>query len=223
MIKVVLFDLDDTLISEDEYIRSGYRHIAEVLEEKYRLKNQAAVQELYRLYKESAKNVFNRFLDVHGIHYEVDDIKYLVNEYRSHTPHISYYDDVPETVQKLKDKGVRVGVITDGYLITQKKKAEAIQLQTMFEKIIFTDELGRDYWKPSTKSFEMMKKYFGVEYREMAYVGDNPQKDFYVKKSLPIKTIRIVRPISVYSDSDYLEGVKEDVRIENLSAILHAI
>ena len=31
MIKAVVFDLDDTLISEKEYIKSGYRHIAEVV------------------------------------------------------------------------------------------------------------------------------------------------------------------------------------------------
>lgn len=223
MIKVILFDLDDTLISEDEYVCSGYRHIATVLEEKYQIQNQATGHELYHLYKENAKNVFNRFLDTHEVHYDVDDIKYLVNEYRSHIPQISYYDDVQETVQKLKDKGIRVGVITDGYLITQKNKAEAIELQKLFEKIIFTDELGREYWKPSIKSFEMMKNHFGVEYHEMAYVGDNPKKDFYVKKSLPLKTIRIVRPMSVYCNSDYLEGVKEDVRIKNLSAILHVI
>lgn len=223
MIKVVLFDLDDTLISEDEYIRSGYRHIANVLREVFQIRSENVAEELYKLYEESAKNVFNRFFDIHDVHYGMDDIKYLVNEYRSHVPQISFYDDVKDTIQKLKNRGIRVGVITDGYLITQKNKAEAVQLRTIFEKVIFTDELGREYWKPNTKAFEMMRDYFCVDYCEVAYVGDNPQKDFYAKKMIPIKTIRIVRPMSVYYNSEYLENVKEDISIENLADVLNVI
>ena len=35
MIKAVVFDLDDTLISEHQYIESGYQKVAEFLSDKY--------------------------------------------------------------------------------------------------------------------------------------------------------------------------------------------
>ncbi|WP_318753436.1 HAD-IA family hydrolase [Globicatella sp. PHS-GS-PNBC-21-1553] len=62
-----------------------------------------------------------------------------------------------------------------------------LNLEKYFDKIIVTDELGRAYWKPHPKSFEIMKAHFGVNYNEMVYVGDNPQKDFFIKKSIPLK------------------------------------
>ena len=41
MVKAVVFDLDDTLISEKEYIKSGYRHIAGIIEDRLAMdKNQ---------------------------------------------------------------------------------------------------------------------------------------------------------------------------------------
>ena len=38
MIKAVIFDLDDTLISEKQYIRGGYNYIANLLNRRYQLK-----------------------------------------------------------------------------------------------------------------------------------------------------------------------------------------
>lgn len=34
LIKAIVFDLDDTLISEHEYIKSGYKHISQTLSKK---------------------------------------------------------------------------------------------------------------------------------------------------------------------------------------------
>ena len=80
----VIFDLDDTLISEEQYIRSGYHKIAEYILMHYKLQadTEALFQELFALYQADAKNVFNRMLDAHGIAYEKEDILKLVEIYR---------------------------------------------------------------------------------------------------------------------------------------------
>jgi len=223
MVKVILFDLDDTLISEDQYVRSGYRYVARVLAEKYGIEANQAEKELYKEYLENKKNVFNRYLDKCGILYSDMEIKELVMKYRNHFPDIEYFQDVKPLLTKLKSKGIRLGIISDGYLYAQKKKAEAISLDEDFEKIIFTDELGMEYWKPSVKAFELMKDYFEVEYCEMIYVGDNPQKDFYVKKSIPIITVRICREKAIYEKAEYLENIREDLSIRNLEELAEKI
>ena len=60
----------------------------------------------------------------------------------------------------LYDFVVTIGIFREGL--------EAFQ---DFDKIIVTDELGRDYWKPNGKSFQLMARDLGVDYREMVYVG----------------------------------------------------
>ena len=231
MIKAVVFDLDDTLISEDEYIKSGYRAVAQHLFERYKnsydgLKNSSPREiekQLYRIYENKSNRVFNEFLDNYQIAYEKQDILELVSVYRNHTPEISFYPDVKNCMRTLKERGISIGVISDGYLETQTRKAEVLGLQEMAEKIIFTESLGREYWKPHKYSFQLMKNYFKITYEEMMYIGDNPQKDFYVKKEIPITTLRIIREKGVYEEKEYREGIREDYRIYSLEEIFEII
>ena len=218
MIKAIIFDLDDTLISEDEYIRSGYQYIGKLLEKKYQLSN--AYEELYQLYTESSKNVFNRYFEKHNIQYEKKDIIDLVQEYRNHKPKIHFFDDVIPTLLELRNRGFKLGIISDGYLDTQRNKAEVLNLHQWFDKIIFTEELGREYWKPHPKAFEMMKEFFDVGFDEMMYIGDNPEKDFYIGSVYPVTTVRINRGDGVYQNKQYYKEVKENLIIEKVQDIL---
>ena len=215
MIKAIIFDLDDTLISEDEYIRSGYQYIGKLLEKKYQLSD--ASEELYQLYTESSKNVFNRYFEKHNIQYEKKDIIDLVQEYRNHKPKIHFFDDVIPTLLELRNRGFKLGIISDGYLDTQRNKAEVLNLHQWFDKIIFTEELGREYWKPHPKAFEMMKEFFDVGFDEMMYIGDNPEKDFYIGSVYPVTTVRINRGDGVYRNGDYYQNIEETYLINNLN------
>lgn len=223
MKKAVLFDLDDTLTSEEDFIKSGYQSVARLLALRFGLKQADLYKELFALYKADAKNVFNRILDAHGIPYTKEDILALVSNYRSHIPNVSFYADVLPTLTTLRKRGIRLGIISDGYAITQQNKIATLKAEDLFDHIILTDLLGRDYWKPDERAFSMMCEVFGLDYSEMVYVGDNPEKDFYIGKDHPILTIRIDRGNGVYQDRAYLGGIKEKMRISSLSELLTLI
>ena len=218
MVKAVVFDLDDTLISEKEYIKSGYLHIAGIIEDRFAMDKKQVFDELMSLFNVSPLNVFNRLYDKYQIKYSKEMILDLVKEYRGHFPDIQFYDDVLPCLSELKRAGIKVGIITDGYAIAQRQKLKAIQANEYFDEIIVTDELGRDYWKPHPKAFELMKEKFRVNFDEMIYVGDNPEKDFYISKTYPIKTVRIIRD-GVHSDKNYFRDIKEDIKIISLKDI----
>jgi putative hydrolase of the HAD superfamily len=220
MVKAVIFDLDDTLILEDNYIRSGYHALEAVLRKKYGLTEPDIAGQLYALYEENSRNVFNRFLDSRGISYTREDIMALVEAYRNHLPDIALEEDAAQLLEALHEKNIHTGIITDGYLSTQKNKVQVLGLDKAVDKIIYTEELGREYWKPHIKAFSLMKEYFQADYADMVYVGDNPEKDFRVKTQAPLTTIRIIRDRSVYKDAPYLDGVKEDIRVRDLREIL---
>ena len=218
MVKAVVFDLDDTLISEKEYIKSGYLHIAGIIEDRFAMDKKQVFDELMSLFKVSPLNVFNRFCDMYQIEYSKEMILDLVKEYRGHFPDIQFYDDVLPCLSELKRSGLKVGIITDGYAIAQRQKLKAIQADEYFDEVIVTDELGREYWKPHPKAFELMKEKFKLNFDEMIYVGDNPEKDFYVSSIFPIKTVRILRD-GVHKDRRYLEGIEADILINHLQEI----
>ena len=219
MVKAVIFDLDDTLISEQQYIESGYSHIATILSEKFQKDEKTIFTELMDLFNENPTNVFNRLLSGNGIDYSQEMIINLVQEYRNHMPNIKFYDDVFPCLEMLKEKGIKVGIITDGYANSQRKKLNALNAHYYFEEIIITDELGREFWKPHPKAFELMKNKFNVEFDEMIYVGDNPEKDFYISEIYPIITVRIQRGSSVYERKQYKSDIKEKFLIDKLQMI----
>lgn len=216
MIKAVLFDLDDTLISELDYVKSGYKAVAVYLEPIVHLSVDTIFTLLWELFQVDSKMVFNRFFDSLNIKYRKEQILELISIYRNHEPNIQFYDDVLPFLKYLKESNIKTGIISDGFLETQKAKLEAIEANKYFDKIILTEELGREYWKPHPKAFEMMKEAFACEWEEMIFIGDNPEKDFYIKQIFPIKTIRIDREKQVYRLAVYLKDIKEDVRINDL-------
>ena len=145
MKKAVIFDLDDTLISEDEYIRSGFAAVSRFLEDMYGWDARLTARQMYDLYLESPKNVFNRLLESHDIRYKNNEILELVEVYREHIPNVHFYPDVKPAMYALKDRGIRLGLLSDGYAVTQRQKLTVLGVngKKMFDKIIITDELGR--------------------------------------------------------------------------------
>ena len=213
------------MISEKEYIKSGYRHIAEIISEQNRLNKELGdkhliYEVLIQLFDASPKNVFNRLLDKLEVPYTKDDILDLVKAYREHKPNIQFYPDVLPCLEQLKKRGIKTGIITDGYVSTQKNKLIALGADRYFNFIIVTDELGREYWKPDPRAFEIMRDKLEVSFDEMIYIGDNPEKDFYIGSIFPIQTVRLVRISDehnhIYIDKDYLKGIKEQYRIFDL-------
>jgi len=151
--------------------------------------------------------------------YTTVNVQELIRVYRNHKPEISLYKDVMPVLKKLKEQNYKIGIITDGHLATQKTKIDSLNINYLFDEVIITDELGREYWKPSPVAYEVMSKKLNVDYSEMIYIGDNPSKDFYISSIHPVITVKIKR-LGYYNNAEYFKGIKENFKIETLDKIL---
>lgn len=183
-LSAVVFDLDDTLYSEKQYVRSGYHAVASAISQ---LKDMEA-----KLWDEF--EVGNPAIDIvlkeEGIYTE--ELKnFCLSIYRTHKPNISLYGGVTDMLKELHRRGVNVGIITDGRPEGQKAKIEALGLESMVDAIIITDDLGGvEYRKPCDIAFRLMKERIGDgRYSTMCYVGDNIKKDFIAPEKLGMKVI----------------------------------
>lgn len=222
MIKVVIFDLDDTLFSEKKYTESGFKEVSRFISDKVPSTNKLEVfNKLLYLNDIDPKNVFDRYLqDV----FEKNDLSVvqLISVFKNHNPKIQFYDDVDPFIKYVKSSNIRLGVITDGYKDVQLKKINSLKLKDIFDEIIVTDELGREYWKPNPISFEILANKFNVKYDEMIYIGDNPQKDFFIGSLYPITTIRVLRN-GYYMNAEYFKNVKEKYTVKSLLEVIDLI
>ncbi len=203
MIKAVVFDLDDTLIPEIEYVKSGFRAIAKEF-------GSELYDKLWKLFCEDKKNVYQR------AGFSNDMCNRCIDIYRSHFPDIKLSKGTEETLIALKKKNYKLGIITDGRPEGQRNKIKALGLDKIMDFTIVTDELGGEtFRKPNSKAFELMREALGVEFDEMMYVGDNPKKDFYIGSIYPITTVRVLSN-GIYKDGDYLDGIRENKFIKKI-------
>ena len=214
--QLIVFDIDDTLYNEVDYVKSGYREIANYIEKKHHLTY--IYDELLELFKQSSKNVFNRLFELLNIPYTSEDVMHLVNIYHDHIPNIQLSEEVKDTLLKLKEDYL-LAIVSDGNYHVQKLKCEALKLKQYFSKIILTDELGKEYWKPSRLAFDILAREYQIPMENLFYVGDNPNKDFYISQ-YGIKTIRYYNKEGIYFYDDYKENIKEDYRIDSINELI---
>ena len=174
----VIFDLDDTLYSEKEYVRSGYRAVSDYLGGGY--------EDLLWEFFCAGKPALDELLMRLGREKEKDAV---LRVYRTHDPDIHLYDGALETIRELKRRNVKVGIITDGRPEGQRNKIKALKLEEIIDDIIITDELGGiQFRKPCDIAFRIMQNRWRMPPSEIVYVGDNPVKDFQAPTQLGMKS-----------------------------------
>lgn len=94
-LKAIVFDLDDTLYSEKEYIRSGYQKITELFPEL-----EDAEKKLWNLFLEG-KPAIDDFLKGENL-YTQELHETCLKVYHFQKPEIHLYDGVKEMLEELK-------------------------------------------------------------------------------------------------------------------------
>ncbi len=182
--KVVVFDLDDTLYKEIDFLKSGFQKVAELVEKRYGIDAKDAYDYLLKWYHKG-DNPFVCLNESFDINNPIED---YLNVYRYHHPNISLSPDVRETLTSLKEQGVHQGIITDGRVVTQRQKIDALGVLewTDNEDVIINEE--KEHFKPNHWSYDRMKVHcyelFPDDNLSFYYVGDNTTKDFKAPNEL---------------------------------------
>ena len=176
-VEAVIFDLDDTLYSEKAYVRSGYRAVAEAFPQIEDMKGK-----LWRAFEEGLPAIDTVLKDEGLLSEEAKAI--ALERYRFQVPQITLYGGVEALLKRLKQTK-RLGLITDGRPEGQWAKIKALGLESYFDCIIVTDELGGiEFRKPNPLAFLQVQAAFGTAFEKMIYVGDNLNKDFIAPTAL---------------------------------------
>jgi putative hydrolase of the HAD superfamily len=192
-IRAAVFDLDDTLYLERDYVLSGFRHIA-------RLAAPAAARsatELFRFLRmtveewQSRGNNLDLLLERYPALRQSWTVEMLVQEYRTHPPVIHFLRGMESLLGDLRRQGAHLAIITDGPPDSQRRKLDALHLPAMVDKTVVTEEYGPAWRKPRPLSFGMVMRQFGCRPDECVYVGDNPARDFEAPRTLGWNTVRL--------------------------------
>ncbi|MGD1073382.1 MAG: HAD family hydrolase [Bryobacteraceae bacterium] len=194
----VVFDIDDTLYLERDYVLSGFAALGPWARDWLGLPDFA--DRCRRAHEDGRRGrVFNTVLEECGVPPAPAAISALVALYRSHVPAIQLCEDAAAALEHASARWP-VAVISDGPAISQSRKAEALALSRFASPICLTELLGPECSKPSPVVFREVERALAA--RRYVYVADNPLKDFTAPATLGWKTIRIRRPAGLYSALD---------------------
>ena len=200
MITTVVFDLDDTLYDEIDYCRSGFAAVAEALAASLGLTDHKRLFDAFwnQFLAGNHNTTFNAALEKLSIDYDEQLIRRLVKIYRDHHPSITLPAETRDVLDELSGK-YTLALLTDGFLPAQQLKVAALRIEKYLKCIIYTEQLGRQFWKPSTVGFEKLIQTLSVEPQNCAYVADNAEKDFIAPNRLSFTTIQLKRPNQIHT------------------------
>lgn len=192
----VTFDLDDTLYSEVDYLRSGFAAVSVALSARYgeeaafRLRGRAAIGQWRDAFDDVATEC----------NLPADAVAFMVQVYRTHAPNIALRAGVCDALRQLRARGAHLACITDGESKRQRAKLAALGLDGVFTPLIISEEIGAD--KTDPRGFEAVMR--SCDAASYWYVGDNLMKDFIHPRRLGWKCICITSSDSVHSN-DFVE------------------
>jgi putative hydrolase of the HAD superfamily len=152
--KLVIFDLDNTLINEEDYLFEGYKNIANYLSKKYKINNsliEFALVENFRL--NGRTNLFNKIFDEFKI--GIEELNVVLRILREFKPEnkIHLITELRIILERLKSLNISYVILTNGNPTQQKNKIAHINWGDLLPHVIYANEIEP---KPSEASF---KKY----------------------------------------------------------------
>lgn len=210
----VVFDVDDTLYLERDYVVSGYNAVGQWVAEWLSIPD-FAERCLILLERGHRGEIFDSVLRECGQVATPQLIAGLVELYRAHSPEIKLTPDAEEVLTQIH-RCWPIAIITDGPVLSQTRKCEALGLTSIAQPLVLTDILGSGFRKPHKAAFKYVAS--RIETKQFVYVGDNPAKDFAAPKQLGWITVRVRRPGGFHYDQPN-EIVVPDFEIPNCSEL----
>ncbi|MDR6612339.1 HAD family hydrolase [Leifsonia sp. 1010] len=227
-IRVVLFDLDDTLFAHRTAVEAGILRYAESLGPPY---GTAEADEVVTLWHDLEEEHYHSYLAGrldfegqrqarardfaarHGV--ELDDAQasaWFADYFEHYVAAWSLHDDALPALDALQAAlpGVRFGLITNGDLAFQGRKVEAVGLDARMEHLIASGEVG--VAKPDSAIFHAACGAFGVRADQAAYVGDRLRTDAIASARAGLTGVWLNRRNAVPSPEDELDAATAGVR-----------
>lgn len=220
---LLVFDLDDTLYLERDFVRSGFRHVGAWVETVFEVQG-FGERCLYHFEAGARGDIFNRAMQDVGLDPAAETVADLVRQYRTHDPDIALE---PDAARYLSNSPFTIhGLITDGPEAGQAGKIAALGLASHIPHIRMTGAWPVGFGKPHPRAFEEMEHLAGPAAARMVYVADNPLKDFVTPRRRGWLTVQIMRAGRIHTASAPDEAHAPHTSIsslDDLTAALHSL
>ncbi len=164
-----VFDLDDTLYAEADYVRSAFACAGDLVARLYGVQHAAA--RLMAMKQAGQADPIAALWAEAGL--PSAGRAGVIAAMRAHVPDIRLRPGAKDVLDRLRKSGRGFGVMTDGRSVTQRAKLAALQCLDA-GLIMISQESG--FEKPDARCYQAFEAH--APGARFGYVGDNPRKDF---------------------------------------------
>ena len=195
LIRAVVFDLDDTLYLEQDYVCSGFRHVANALGDSCDLDPHEIFQFLWGNFNKGVRgDAFDRLVRQSHQCQRTGRLRIWCRCIGPTNPQLAFCRSCLICSDKVAQSGISLALISDGPVTSQNHKIKALGLNTRFDLLVLPDGWGAEYRKPHPRAFETTGNILGVPPEELVYIADNPLKDFQAPRQIGWSTVRLRLP-----------------------------
>lgn len=205
-ITTLLFDLDGTLINTNELIIASFLH---TLNHYY--PNQYTREDVYEFIGPSLLETFSG-LDLERAEEMIEH--YREHNHKHHDLLVEEYEGVYETIQALKERNYKIGIVTTKMRKAVERGLIKGRLASFFDVVVTLDDVNKP--KPDPEPIELALKLIGSTAEETIMVGDNSH-DILGGKNAGTKTAGVAWALR---GRDYLEQYGPDYMLDNMRDLL---
>lgn len=191
MIKAVLFDMDNTLTDffkmKEHAISSAVSAMVASGLEMSEKKASREIVDLYWKHGWEDQKIFQKFLRkrIGKIDYPILAAG-IVAYRKTKAGYVVPYPGVQKTLIKLKEKGLKLGIVSDAPRIQAWIRLTELGFVDFFDFVVAKEDTGK--LKPHTLPFRKALKKLELKPKEVLFVGDNPERDIVGAKKVGMKT-----------------------------------
>lgn len=190
MIQAVLFDLDGTLLNRrqslEQFIRDQYNRFASHLMNVEKSEYCSRFLELDNNGYTWKDKVYATLLCEYNI--TTLTVGQLLHDYTTNFQHHCIpFPNMHELLQQLKQKNIKIGIITNGFTDFQMNNLRALNIHTYTNTILVSETEGIK--KPHPEIFERALQKLNVKAEECLYIGDHPENDVLGSENVGIRGV----------------------------------
>ncbi|MBQ6848927.1 MAG: riboflavin biosynthesis protein RibF [Clostridia bacterium] len=187
-IRAIFFDFDDTLDNRDAAFRQGLSRFIRYYYPSLTEEEVASRSEEMFLYQRGGygqiiyyRDLLQHFYDLYPPEVPYDPAKAMRRLVGGFAAAGQPHPDVYDTLTTLRQRGYRLGVITNGTARTQACKLDYSGLRPYLDLVVLAGEEGIQ--KPDPRVFQIAAARLGVPCACCVFVGDNPENDLMGAKN----------------------------------------
>lgn len=204
-VKLIVFDLDDTLFPEWQHALSGYAAVAEALADTLQAPFNLVERMAHHYQTGDRARVFDAVLRDLGRSDADALVPRMIEIYRTHTPKIDLFPDADAALTRLR-LSYTLAILTDGPIEKQQTKIDTLGLAGRVDHIVLTGEWGQQYSKPHERGYRRLEERCGLSGPACVYVANDRSKDFVAPNRLGWRTVMVDRPENLMKDNPPAAG-----------------